>query len=321
MGIPIVFSKKYTVPGCGHVFKAGKFEAALKLLLKEKTAAVADIVRPRRPSREDLELAHTGAWVEKVLSGKLTAADAARAELKITKKVLEAHLMSVGGTILAACQALRAGLGVNCGGGAHHAFADHGEGFCLLNDLAVAVNKLRGLKKIKRALVIDLDVHQGNGTASIFRGDKDVFTFSMHQRDLYPGAGEKSSLDLALPPGAGDLEYLKLLRARLPEVFRRSRPDLVIYNAGVDVYKHDLLGGLKLTMAGVSARDELVFGACFKRKVPVAVVLSGGYAAKFSETARLHANTIKAAVRLWRKAGAGKNRRRGKKDENTCCGG
>jgi len=296
-GMKIVFSKVYTVKTPGHVFRADKFEAALKLLLKERVIARSDIIEPQFPSGEELRLAHIGAWVEKILSGKFTAADASRAELKITKEVVDAHLMSVSGTIMAAEQALQNGLGVNCGGGAHHAFSDHGEGFCLLNDIAVAVNKLRKEKKIKRALVADLDVHQGNGTAAIFKNSKNVFTFSMHQRGLYPEAKEQSSLDLELPSGAGDAEYLKMLRGALPAVFNRSRPDIVFYNAGVDVYAHDLLGGLKMTMGGVAARDEMVFLECFRRRIPAVLVLSGGYAEKFSDTVRLHANTIKAALR------------------------
>lgn len=296
--IPVVFSKKYTVPDQGHIFKAGKFEAALKLLLKEKAIKPSDIVEPRLPSRADLELAHSSSWVDKILSGTLTAAEAARAELTPSKEVMEAHLLSVGGTIKAASAALRSGLGVHCGGGAHHAFADHGEGFCLLNDIAVAVLKLRKEKKIERALIIDLDVHQGNGTASIFKNDKNTFTFSMHQRGIYPEAAETGSLDLELPAGAGDAEYLKILRGSLPGIFSSARPDIVVYNAGVDVYGRDLLGGLSLTMEGVAARDEAVFSECFARGVPVVLVLSGGYAEKFSDTARLHANTIKAALRL-----------------------
>ena len=301
MPIPIVFSDKYTVRSPGHVFRAGKFEAALRLLLKERIIRRSEVLEPRRPSRADLLLAHTPAWVKKILGGGLTPEDSARAELELTPGVVEAHLMNVGGTILAARLALRTGLGINCGGGAHHAFSGHGEGFCLLNDIAVAVNKLRSAGKVKRALIIDLDVHQGNGTAEIFRGDRDVFTFSVHQRGIYPEKRVRGALDLELPPGAGDKAYLSLLDRSLPGVFRRARPDLVVYNAGVDVYRGDLLGGLKLTMAGVRLRDEKIFQECFARNLPTAVVLSGGYAARLSDTARLHANTIKTALGIWRR--------------------
>jgi len=297
MRIPIVFSKKYTLRGGDHIFRTGKFEAALKLLLKERIITPADILEPCRPSKADLLRAHSPAWVKKILSGGLTPSDAARAELNVAAEVTEAHLMNAGGTILAARVALETGLGVNCGGGAHHAFSDHGEGFCLVNDIAVAVNGLRAEKRIKRALVVDLDVHQGNGTASIFRGDREVYTFSIHQKGIYPEVRERGSLDLELPAGSGNKAYLALLKSHLPAVFRRARPDLVVYNAGVDVYEKDLLGGLKLTMAGVRRRDEMVFRECFERRVPVVLVLSGGYAARPGDTVRLHANTIKAAIR------------------------
>lgn len=298
MRIPIVFSEKYAAEDRDHVFRAGKFASTLKILLKKRIIAPADIVEPDRPTKADLLLAHTPAWVKKILSGGLTPSDAARAELNGTAEVVEAHLMNAGGTILAARLALETGLGVNCGGGAHHAFSDHGEGFCLVNDIAMAVNSLRSEKRIKRALVIDLDVHQGNGTAAIFGGDRDVFTFSIHQKGIYPEVRERGSLDLELPAGAGNKTYLALLKSHLPVVFRRAQPDLVVYNAGVDVYEKDLLGGLKLTMAGVRRRDEMVFRKCFELPVPVVLVLSGGYAARSGDTARLHAGTIEAALRL-----------------------
>jgi len=296
----IVFSKKYTVKDRGHVFRTDKFEAALKLLLKERVIRPADIAEPPRPSKADLLLAHSPAWVDKILSGKLTPADQAAVELEAAKDVIEAHVMNAGGTILAARLALKTGLGINCGGGGHHAFRGRGAGFCLVNDIAIAVKKLQKEKLIKKALIIDLDVHQGDGTASIFKNDGSVFTFSIHQRDLYPDIKQRGSLDLELPAGTGDAAYLKLLKANLPRCFK-SGPDLVIYNAGADVYGRDLLGGLKLTMGGVRRRDELVFAECFARKTPVALVLSGGYAAKFSDTARLHANTMKAALAQWRR--------------------
>jgi len=273
------------------------------LLLKKSLITKKEIIEPKPPSRADLLLAHTPVWVDKNLRFKFTPRDSARAELEITRGVARAHLMNVGGTIAAARLALETGLGINCGGGAHHAFKDHGEGFCLLNDIAVAVKKLQAERRIGRALIVDLDVHQGNGTASVFKNDKNVFTFSMHQRDIYPEKKGNSSLDLELPAGTGDAEYLKLLRQSLPGIFDRARPDLVVYNSGADVYEHDMLGGLKLTMAGVSARDEIVFSACFGRNTPVVLVLSGGYAKKFSDTVRLHANTIATALDLWTNIG------------------
>ncbi|OGS13287.1 MAG: hypothetical protein A2285_03070 [Elusimicrobia bacterium RIFOXYA12_FULL_57_11] len=216
--------------------------------------------------------------------------------------------MNVGGTIRATELALETGLGLNCGGGAHHAFGGHGEGFCLLNDIAVAVKKLLKRGRLERALVIDLDAHQGNGTAAIFRGDRRVFTFSMHQGDIYPEKKEQSSLDVELRAGTGDARYLALLKKHLPAVITRARPGLAVYVAGADVYRGDMLGGLGLTMAGIVKRDAFVFNECFRRGLPLAVVLSGGYAAKSGDTIRIHANTLRAALKEWRAVAPGARR-------------
>jgi len=294
----IVFSKYYTARMPGHVFRADKFEAALKLLLKEGVLKKKDIAEPQPPSKADLLLAHTPAWVEKNLRFKFTPGDSARAQLDITRGVARAHLMNVGGTILAARLALEDGVGINCGGGSHHAFRGHGEGFCLLNDIAVAVKKLLKERLIKRAMVIDLDAHQGNGTAAIFRGDRRVFTFSMHGAEIYPEKKEKSSLDIGLGPGTGDAVYLGLLKQALPRALDKFRPDLAVYLAGADVYAGDALGGLKLTMRGIKKRDVLVFSECRQREIPAALVLGGGYSRKPVNTVRIHANSIKAAL-VW----------------------
>jgi len=293
----IVFSKDYTVKTPGHVFRADKFEAALKLLLKEGVVSKKDVLAPAVPSKADLLLAHTPAWVKKNLEFGFTPADSARAELNITRSVARAHLMNVGGTLLAARLALEGGVGVNCGGGSHHAFPDHGEGFCLLNDIAVAVKKLLKERLIKRALIIDLDAHQGNGTAAVFRGDRRVFTFSMHGAELYPEKKEKSSLDVEFRTGTGDGTYLAALRRELPRVMDRFKPDFAVYVAGADVYKNDLLGGFRLTLWGIQKRDAFVLTECRRRGIPAAVVLSGGYARKFTDTVRIHANTIIEALK------------------------
>lgn len=293
----IVFSKYYTARTPGHVFRADKFEAALKLLLKEGAVSKKDLLAPAAPSQADLLLVHSPGWTRKCLEFKFKPEDSAAAEMRITRAVVRAHLMNVGGTIAAARLALEDGIGINCGGGSHHAFKDHGEGFCLLNDIAVAIKKLLKERRIKRALVIDLDAHQGNGTAAIFRGDRRVFTFSMHGAGIYPEKKEKSSLDIGLRPGTGDAAYLAALRRELPKVMKKFRPDFAVYVAGADVYRSDLLGGLGLTMGGISGRDAFVFGCCRARGLPVALVLSGGYAKKFKDTVRIHANTIKQALR------------------------
>ncbi|OGR80839.1 MAG: hypothetical protein A2X32_09570 [Elusimicrobia bacterium GWC2_64_44] len=292
----IVFHKAYTARTPGHVFRADKFEAALRLLLREGAVSRRDVVSPPLPSRAELLLAHSPAWVNKNLELKFTPADSAAAELKITRAVVKAHLANVGGTLLAAELALKDGIGINCGGGSHHARRERGAGFCLLNDIAVAVKKLLKGGRVKRAMVIDLDAHQGDGTAAIFRGDKKVFTFSIHGADIFPEKKERSSYDLPLKAGTGDGAYLAALRAELPRALDRFKPDFAVYVAGADVYKGDLLGGFKLTMGGIKKRDAFVFDECRSRGVPLALTLAGGYAKNFADTVRIHANTIKAAL-------------------------
>jgi acetoin utilization deacetylase AcuC-like enzyme len=294
----VVFSPKYSVDYGGHDFAARKFALTAQAL-----APFVDLVEPPEPSRDDLLLAHDAVWVDKVLTAALTAADVKRLELPFSPEISLAHRLSVGGTTLAARHALEAGVGLHGGGGGHHAFRDHGEGYCALNDIAVAIYLLRREKKIRRAGVIDLDVHQGNGTAAIFAGDADVFTFSMHQADIYPDKKEKSSLDVELAAGTGDAEYYDLLRRHLRAVMD-SKPDLVVYQSGVDVWENDKLGGLKLTERGVLDRDNAVLETCRLHGVPVAVTLGGGYGPTPEDTARLHANTL----RLFAGLGAAKPR-------------
>ncbi len=222
----------------------------------------------------------------------LSAADVSRLELPFSPEISLTHRLAVGGTVLATRHALDMGIGLHCGGGAHHAFRDHGEGYCALNDIAVAILKLRAEKKIERAAVIDLDVHQGNGTASIFAKDEKTFTFSMHQADIYPERKERSSLDVELNAGTRDAEYYDRLRRSLKTVFD-FKPDLIIYQAGVDVWEKDKLGGLKLTERGILDRDTAVWETCLLHRVPVVVTLGGGYGPTPEDTARLHARTMR----------------------------
>jgi acetoin utilization deacetylase AcuC-like enzyme len=283
----VVASSRYSVNDGGHDFATKKFELAARAL-----GAAVDWMEPTEPSRDDLLLAHEPLWVDKVLAAKLTAEDLKRLELPFSPEISIAHRLAVGGTVLAARHALEIGIGLHAGGGAHHAFRDHGEGYCALNDIAIAILKLRGEGKILRALVVDLDVHQGNGTASIFKDDPNTFTFSMHQSDLYPDIKERSTLDVELKAGTGDAEYYDLLRRGLRAAMD-FKPDLVIYQSGVDVWEKDKLGGLKLTEHGILDRDTAVWETCLLHRVPVAVVLGGGYGPTPEETARLHAETLK----------------------------
>jgi len=283
----LVFSPFYGVSYGDHDFVTRKFSLAAKALEGE-----AVLVEPNDPSRQDVRLAHDEAWTEKVFSARLTAEDSARLELPFNPEISFAHRLAVGGTILSARHALECGVGLHCGGGAHHAFRDHGEGYCALNDIAVAILKLRKEGELRRAAVVDLDVHQGNGTAAIFAGDPDTFTFSMHQGDLYPIPKEKSSLDVGLAAGTGDAEYYDRLRHGLKAVMD-FKPDLVVYQAGVDVWEKDRLGGLALTERGVLDRDAAVREACLLAQVPIAVTLGGGYGPTPEDTARLHAATLR----------------------------
>jgi acetoin utilization deacetylase AcuC-like enzyme len=206
--------------------------------------------------------------------------------------------LCAGGTLRAARAALRDGVAVHLGGGFHHAFPDHGEGFCLINDVAIAVRRLVRDGAIDRAVVVDLDVHHGNGTAAVFAGEPAAFTYSMHQQRNYPWAKPPSDLDLGLEDGMGDAEYLALLGRSLPDIVERHRPALAVYLAGADPYQQDQLGGLGLTMDGLRRRDALVLEACRARGVPVAVMLAGGYALRPSDTVAIHAATVREAVRV-----------------------
>ena len=283
----LIYSKKYDVNYGKHAFATEKFRLTAKAL-----QPTMDIVDPPEASRADLLLAHDEMWVDKVLSGHLSAPDIALLELPFSPEISLAHRLAAGGTYLAAKHALETGVGLHCGGGSHHAFRGHGEGFCAINDLAVAALKIRAEGAVKRTAVIDLDVHQGNGTAAIFADDPDVFTFSMHQFDLYPEVKKRSSLDVHLAAKTGDAEYYDKLRRSLKTVMD-FKPDIVLYQAGVDLWEHDQLGGLALTERGILDRDMAVLETCRLHRVPVAVTLGGGYGPTPEDTARLHAATLK----------------------------
>jgi len=218
-----------------------------------------------------------------------------RLEIPYSKEMVDAVWLATGGTILAARNALRDRIGFNIGGGFHHAFADHGEGFCPINDVAIAIRALRHVGKIERALVVDCDVHHGNGTAAIFAGDRSVLTLSLHQFNNYPAEKPPSTIDIHLRDGVDDEEYLNRLRGAL-KVVMGFAPNIVFYLAGADPYAEDQLGGLSLTMEGLERRDRLVFETALAASVPVAVVLAGGYARDTDHTVRIHRNTARVAA-------------------------
>lgn len=293
------FSPRYVVRSGSEAFPTEKFALTAKLLLDGGALGPAGVVEPELPPATELLRAHTSAWVGKAVSGGLNHEEEELLGLRWSPTLSVAHRLCARGTLEACRDALRGGLGLHVGGGSHHAFAGHGEGFCLLNDLAVALLVLKAERKFERAAVVDLDVHQGNGTASILAGREGLYTFSMHQNGLYPEKPTPSTRDIALPAGTGDAKYLRILEEELT-AFLARRPELVVYQAGVDVWEGDSLGGLALTPDGLAARDRLVFRLCRERGVPVAVTLGGGYSERLGDVATLHARTLMMGIEVFK---------------------
>ncbi len=282
---------------------AHRFPIAKYALLRERVLAEGLIPRdrlhdPPRTTREELLRAHDAAYVDALDAGTLDAAAMRRIGFPWSPELVERSHRAVGGTIAAARSALERGIAMNLAGGTHHAFADHGEGFCVFNDVAVAIRALQYEGRIARAAVIDLDVHQGNGTNAIFAGDESVYTFSMHGARNYPFTRVAGSLDIELPDGTGDDAYLAALAAALPAVLREARPGLVVYLAGADPHERDALGRLALTLDGLARRDAMVLEACREVGLPVAITIAGGYGKDIAETVEIHRNTVAVAVAL-----------------------
>ena len=291
----IVYHPRYDLNLGPHVFPSQKFRLIYEMLLSEKIAAPQDFLQPVRAADEDLLRVHTKEWVHKLKSGTLTASDVMKLEMPYSPELAEAVWLAAGGTILAAQCALRDGFGCNLSGGFHHAFPNHGEGFCAIHDVAVAVRRLQADGAIRKAMVIDTDVHHGNGTAFIFREDPTVFTLSIHQENNYPGHKPPSNVDLNMWDRAGDEEYLGALLPALEKALDEFQPEMVFYVGGADPYCEDQLGGLDLSKKGLQVRDRRVFEEARKRGIPVTTTLAGGYARKVEDTVRIHVNTILAA--------------------------
>jgi acetoin utilization deacetylase AcuC-like enzyme len=285
----VFYSPRYGLALPGHIWPTSKYRLVAEHLK-------ADIVEPGMASWDDLALAHTSEYLDTLRNGTLTAEEIATLELPWVPGLIDGFRVMVGGTCEAARAALDEGVSAHIGGGLHHAFANHGEGFCPLNDIAVAVRVLQHERGIRRAAIVDCDVHHGNGTAMIFERDPDVYTFSIHQQHNYPLFKPRSDLDIGLEDGAGDASYLDALADALPKVME-SRPELMVYVAGADPFERDQLGGLSLTKAGLVRRDELVIDAGRQADVPIVVVLAGGYAVDVGDTVDIHVNTIRALQR------------------------
>ncbi|QLI81862.1 histone deacetylase [Chitinibacter fontanus] len=278
----------------GHRFPTGKYP-----MLYQRVAQFAQDLVVDTPCANDEELgvAHTQGYLDKLRTGALSPAEQRVLGLPWSAQLLQRSRASTGATIAACRAALAQGCGVSLAGGTHHAFADHGSGFCVFNDSAVALKLLQAEGLIQRALVIDLDVHQGNGTASILANEPSLFTFSMHGANNYPFDKQCSDWDIELADGCDDATYLTQLAGALPQLFSLAQPDLVIYLAGADAYAGDRLGKLQLSMAGLLARDEMVLDACLRFGIPLALTMGGGYAEPISDTVAIQTATVHAAIR------------------------
>jgi acetoin utilization deacetylase AcuC-like enzyme len=291
----LIYHPQYDLNLGEHVFPSRKYRLIHDQLLAEGLAEAGDFVEPLPASDEQILLVHEPDWVHRLKNGTLSQAELLRLEIPYSRAMVDAFWLAAGGTILAAKNALRDRIGFNIGGGFHHAFPDHGEGFCAIHDVAVAIRALQQERLIARALVVDCDVHHGNGTAAIFAGDASVLTLSLHQFHNYPSEKPPSTIDVHLRDGVGDEEYLERLRGALT-VAMSFTPDIVFFLAGADPYGEDQLGGLSLTLQGLKQRDQLVFETARTQTVPVAVTLAGGYARDTRDTVRIHCNTAQAAV-------------------------
>jgi acetoin utilization deacetylase AcuC-like enzyme len=325
----LIYSDDYFLPIGAHVFPAEKYRHIHDRLLATGVASPSDFVTPRPATDQDILLVHTPQYVEKLKTGTLSEREQLELEVPYSKELVRAFWLAAGGSILAADHALNDGVAFSIGGGFHHAFPDHGEGFCMIHDVAIAIRRMQRDDKIRTAMTVDCDVHQGNGTAAIFAGTRttseplpslpnlpmnplhpvqspaktkmqtghagDVFTISLHQENNYPVWKPPSSIDIDLPDGIGDDDYLAWLDNALSSGLRRFHPDLLCYIAGADPYCEDQLGGLALTIDGLKKRDALVFRVAKAKDIPVMVTFAGGYAQKVEDTVTIHCNTIRAA--------------------------
>ena len=291
----LVYSDRYDLNLGNHVFPSIKYRLVKENLLHEHIVAPGDFIEPPPASDDDIALVHHREYLRKLQTGKLSYLEVLRLEIPYSPELIRAVWLGAGGSILAGRLALEDGVAVNVGGGFHHAYPDHGEGFCVLNDFAIAIRRLQKDKAIEHAMTVDCDVHQGNGTAAIFGGDHTVFTLSIHQENNYPYPKPPSSLDINLPDGVEDEEYLCELAQGLDRALAEFSPNLIFYVAGADPYRDDQLGGLKLSLEGLEKRDRLVFEKASGKNIPVAVTLAGGYARQLEDTIQIHSNTIRVA--------------------------
>jgi len=328
----LVYSDAYYLPIGAHIFPAEKYRRVRDRLLATGVAEATDFLEPEPATDQDILLVHKPEYVHKLKTGTLSPREQMELEIPYSQDLVDAFWLAAGGSILAARKALADGVGISIGGGFHHAFPDHGEGFCMIHDVAVAIRRLQRDDKIRTAMTVDCDVHQGNGTAAIFAGTRtasallpsagastldssapssalpgkirgahagEVFTISLHQHNNYPLWKPPSSIDVDLPDGVEDDDYLAWLDNALSSGLRQFEPDLLCYIAGADPYREDQLGGLSLTIDGLKRRDELVFRVARARNIPIMVTYAGGYARNVEDTVTIHCNTVIAAKEVF----------------------
>lgn len=292
----LIYSDQYDLNLGNHVFPSVKYKLTKEKLLRDGIARPEDFVEPAPASDEDVALVHHRDYIRKLKTGTLSYLEILRLEIPYSPELIRAVWLCAGGSTMAGRLALENAVAVNVGGGFHHAFPDHGEGFCVIHDVAVAIRCLQRDKKIEHAMTVDCDVHHGNGTAAIFGGDATVFTFSIHQENNYPYPKPPSNLDINLEDRVEDDDYLAALEGGLDKSLGELHPDLIFYLAGADPYAEDQLGGLTLSLEGLEKRDRLVYEKARAKKIPLVVTLAGGYARKLEDTIQIHTNTIRAAT-------------------------
>ncbi len=294
----LFYTDQFVLPlPAGHRFPVSKYALLRQRVLASGLVAPTDLWVPHAAAEEELLRAHSADYVHKVFHGELTPADVRRIGFPWSAEMVERSRRSAGATIEACRSALADGLAVNLAGGTHHAFRDRGEGFCVFNDSAVAARALQAEGRVRRVVILDCDVHQGNGTAAIFRGDPSVFTFSIHGARNFPLRKEHSDLDVELPPGAGDQQYLDALAPGLRTALDRAHADLAIFLAGADPYEKDRFGTLRLSKKGLQERDRMVLDHCRAAGLPVVVTMAGGYAPDVQDIVDIHWQTVQEAVR------------------------
>ncbi len=298
--IPIIYSESYYVDIGSHIFPTSKYRILRKRIDEDEfVREKSEVVPPQNITIEDIKTVHTDEYIEKLTAGTLSADEVITLEVPFSSALVKAFITCCGGTLRTGELALTRGAAIHLGGGFHHAFPDHGEGFCLLNDVAVSIRCLQKRGRIKKALIIDCDLHQGNGTAFIFRSDESVYTFSIHQENNYPFYKPKSDMDIGLKDFTSTKEYLGRIYDNIPKIIYTFKPEIILYLAGADPFAGDQLGSLSVSKKGLRERDNFIINQARSSSVPIAITLAGGYAARRDDTVEIHFATVEECVRVF----------------------